>query len=139
MKKEMFSHEVSVLRNTFRRLLRRHAHTNLTKIIRKTHPADLAVLFRYFTDTEQKTLFDLMTEKEHTAEFLTELDEAILVKILENEDPGRIATIFHKLGSNDQAEILNLLSEPMTSSILELLQKEEKKEKIRRRGGHCPH
>ena len=128
MKKEMFSHEVSVLRNTFRRLLRRHAHTNLTKIIRKTHPADLAVLFRYFTDTEQKTLFDLMTEKEHTAEFLTELDEAILVKILENEDPGRIATIFHKLGSNDQAEILNLLSEPMTSSILELLQKEEKKE-----------
>ena len=128
MKKEMFSHEVSVLRNTFRRLLRRNAHTNLTKIIRKTHPADLAVLFRYFTNTEQKTLFDLMIEKEHTAEFLTELDEGILVKILENEDPGRIATIFHKLGSNDQAEILNLLSEPMTNSILELLQKEDKKE-----------
>ena len=124
----MFSHEVSVLRNTFRRLLRRNAHTNLTKIIRKTHPADLAVLFRYFTDTEQKTLFDLMIEKEHTAEFLTELDEGILVKILENEDPERIVTIFHKLGSNDQAEILNLLSEPMTNSILELLQKEDKKE-----------
>jgi magnesium transporter len=128
MKKEMFNYEVSVLRNTFRRLLRRNAHTNLTKIIRKTHPADLAVLFRYFTDTEQKTLFDLMIEKEHTAEFLTELDEVILVKILENEDPGRIATIFYKLGSNDQAEILNLLSEPMTNSILELLQKEDKKE-----------
>jgi len=128
MKKEMFSHEISVLRNTFRRLLRRHAHTNLTKIIQKTHPADLAVLFRYFTDIEQKTLFGLMIEKEHTAEFLTELDEAILVKMLENEDPGRIATIFHKLGSNDQAEILNHLSEPMTNSILELLQKEEKKE-----------
>jgi len=124
----MFNYEVSVLRNTFRRLLRRNAHTNLTKIIRKTHPADLAVLFRYFTDTEQKTLFDLMIEKEHTAEFLTELDEVILVKILENEDPGRIATIFYKLGSNDQAEILNLLSEPMTNSILELLQKEDKKE-----------
>ena len=124
----MFSHEVSVLRNTFRRLLRRNAHTNLTKIIRKTHPADLAVLFRYFTNTEQKTLFDLMIEKEHTAEFLTELDEGILVKILENEEPERIATIFHKLGSNDQAEILNLLSEPMTNSILELLQKEDKKE-----------
>jgi magnesium transporter len=69
-----------------------------------------------------------MIEKEHTAEFLTELDEGILVKILENEDPERIVTIFHKLGSNDQAEILNLLSEPMTNSILELLQKEDKKE-----------
>ncbi len=128
MKKEMFSHEISVLRNTFRRLLRRHAHTNLTKIIQKTHPADLAVLFRYFTDVEQKTLFDLMREEEHTAEFLTELDEAILVKILENEDPERIATIFHELGSNDQADILNLLSEQMTNAVLELLQKEEKKE-----------
>ena len=102
MRKEMFSHEISVLRNTFRRLLRRNAHINLRKIIQKTHPADLAVLFRYFTGPEQKTLFDLMIENEHTAEFLTELDEAIIITILENEEPKRIAALFQNLGSTSQ-------------------------------------
>ena len=128
MRKEMFGHEISVLRNTFRRLLRRNAHINLRKIIQKTHPADLAVLFRYFTGPEQKTLFDLMIENEHTAEFLTELDEAIIITILENEEPKRIAALFQNLGSNDQAEILNLFPEERTNSILVLLQKEEKQE-----------
>ena len=128
MRKEMFSHEISVLRNTFRRLLRRNAHINLRKIIQKTHPADLAVLFRYFTGPEQKTLFDLMIENEHAAEFLTELDEAIIITILENEEPKRIAALFQNLGSNDQAEILNLFPEERTNSILVLLQKEEKQE-----------
>ena len=128
MRKEMFSHEISVLRNTFRRLLRRNAHINLRKIIQKTHPADLAVLFRYFTGPEQKILFDLMIENEHTAEFLTELDEAIIITILVNEEPKRIAALFQNLGSSDQAEILNLFSEERTNSILVLLQKEEKQE-----------
>ena len=47
MKKEMFSTEISILRDTFRRLLRRHAKTNIIKLIDKTHPADMALIFRY--------------------------------------------------------------------------------------------
>ena len=42
MKKEMFEHEITILKETFSRLLRRKAKTNLKKIINKTHPADLA-------------------------------------------------------------------------------------------------
>jgi magnesium transporter len=69
-----------------------------------------------------------MIENEHTAEFLTELDEAIIITILVNEEPKRIAALFQNLGSSDQAEILNLFSEERTNSILVLLQKEEKQE-----------
>ena len=50
MKKEMFEHEITILKETFSRLLRRKAKTNLKKIINKTHPADLAIIFRYFTE-----------------------------------------------------------------------------------------
>ncbi len=128
MKKEMFVHEITVLRDTFRRLLRRHAKTNLIKLIQKTHPADLAVLFRYFTDTEQLTLFSYMVEDEHTAEVMAELDESILLNLLENEDPVRIVRIFQQLGSNDQANILNLLSEEKVQSILDLMKEEEQEE-----------
>ena len=39
MKKEMFEHEIIILKKTFSRLLRRKAKTNLKKIINKTHPA----------------------------------------------------------------------------------------------------
>ncbi|SVA57937.1 uncharacterized protein METZ01_LOCUS110791, partial [marine metagenome] len=66
----MFQHEISVLRDTFRRLIRRHAKTNITKLITKTHPADMAVLYRFFTDMEQKTLFNLMMDMEQVSEFL---------------------------------------------------------------------
>ena len=39
MKKEMFEHEITILKETFSRLLRRKAKTNLKKVINKTHTA----------------------------------------------------------------------------------------------------
>ena len=50
MRQKMISNEINLLRDTFRRLLRRKANTNLGKLIEKTHPADLALLFRFFND-----------------------------------------------------------------------------------------
>ena len=58
MKKELFSNEITILRDTFRRLLRRRAKTNIIKLIDKTHPADLALLFRYFNQNEQEEIFN---------------------------------------------------------------------------------
>ena len=59
MKKELFKHEIVILKNTFLRLLRRGASTNLVKLIKKTHPADLAIVFRYFDEDQQKEVFTL--------------------------------------------------------------------------------
>ena len=74
MRKELFKHEITLLKDTFGRLLRRHAETNLIKLIKKTHPADLAIVFRYFNDDEQMQVFNLMKSSNHTLEFLIELD-----------------------------------------------------------------
>jgi magnesium transporter len=82
MRKEMFNHEINILRDTYRRLLRRQAKINLIKLNKKTHPADLATVFRYFTDEEQIEIFSLMNETEHTAEFLSELDDALVNDLL---------------------------------------------------------
>ncbi|NOZ03673.1 MAG: magnesium transporter [FCB group bacterium] len=128
MRKELYGHEISVLRDTFRRLLRRHAKTNIVKLIKKTHPADLALLFRYFNDVEQKTLFNLMDDPEKTAEFLIELDDGIVAPLLEDEDPQRIVQFFRELGSNDQAYILGLLPEEKAQSIMDLMRAEEQEE-----------
>ena len=49
MKKEIFETEITILRDTFRRLIRRHAKTNIIKLIDKTHPADMALTFQYLS------------------------------------------------------------------------------------------
>ncbi len=128
MKQQMFEREIHVLRDTFRRLIRRHAHTNLIKLIDKTHPADLAVLFRYFDESEQTELFNLMRPNEPTGEFLTELDDSTLQSLFIDLSPERIAKLIEPISSNDQAEILNTLSEEQASNVIELLKKEEVEE-----------
>ena len=82
MRKELFKHEVTILKDTFGRLLRRRAKTNLKKLIKKTHPADLAIVFRYFNDDEQTQIFELMQSNDNTIEFLVELDDPLIQKIL---------------------------------------------------------
>ena len=128
MRKEMFNHEINILRDTYRRLLRRQARINLAKLTNKTHPADLATVFRYFTDEEQTEIFSLMNENEHTAEFLSELDDALVNDLLSNETLERIAAIIEKAPSNDQSDILNALEGDKAQSVLELLELEEQEE-----------
>ena len=124
----MFNHEINILRDTYRRLLRRQARINLAKLTNKTHPADLATVFRYFTDEEQTEIFSLMNENEHTAEFLSELDDALVNDLLSNETLERIAAIIEKAPSNDQSDILNALEGNKAQSVLELLELEEQEE-----------
>ena len=124
----MFNHEINILRDTYRRLLRRQAKTNLIKLTRKTHPADLAILFRHFTLEEQTEIFALMKENEHTAEFLTELDDSLVSELLSNENLERIASIIEKAPTSDQSGILNLLKEEKAQSVIELLNIDEQEE-----------
>ena len=124
----MFSTEISVLRDTFRRLLRRHAKTNIVKLIEKTHPADMALIFRYFNDLEQDTIFAMMKPSEKTVEFLNELDEAITIRIVEDEDPARIAAILEEASSNEQAYLMGLVEESYATSVIGLFKAEEQEE-----------
>jgi len=128
MRKEMFKHEIAILKDTFGRLLRRHAQTNLIKLIVKTHPADLAVVFRYFNDDEQIQVFNLMQNNEHTLEFLVGLDDTIIEKLLNIENPERIVSLIQNASTNDQSYILGILGKPQAQSVIDLLNKEEQEE-----------
>lgn len=124
----MLDTEVAVLVDTFRRLMRRRARANLTKALNKTHPADLALLFRTFTEPERTTLFDVIKETPQAGEFLSELDSSITRELLESLEPSEVATLLSEVSSDDMADILHLLPEEMSSAILESLKKEESEE-----------
>ena len=124
----MFGHEISLLRDTYRRLLNRKANTNIIKLLVKTHPADLGVIYRFFTDTEQDYLFNLMQDNEYAAEFLSELDEAILADLLEEVMPARMVPIIRVASSDDQTAILNALPEETAKAVIESLHTDEQEE-----------
>jgi len=128
MRQKMISNEINILRDTFRRLIRRKANTNLGKLIDKTHPADLALLFRFFNEIEQDKLFSIMQPGEHTGEFLGELDESIIKRLIENEAAEHAAELIQFTTSNDKTSILNILDEESSQAILDLLKSEEQEE-----------
>jgi len=128
MRKEMFEHEITILRDTFGRLLRRHAHTNLIKLINKTHPADLAILFRYFNDDQQAQVFNLMNENSRIAEFLIELDDTLIANLLDSKRPEDVAKLIEHASANDQSYILGTLTDEQAHAIIELLNTEEQEE-----------
>ena len=128
MRKELFKHEIAILKDTFGRLLRRHAQTNLVKLINKTHPADLAIVFRYLNDEEQKQVFSLMQANDHTVEFLVELDDTLIEKILDTENAERVSSLIQNASTNDQSYILGSLKEEQAQSVIDLLKKEEQEE-----------
>ena len=128
MKKEIFKHEIIILKNTFIRLLRRRADINLIKLIKKTHPADLAIVFRYFDEDQQGEVFSLMKNNEHTLEFLTELDDLFIANLLKMENPDRIANLIQNASTNEQSYILAALDNNQAQSVINKLKIEEKEE-----------
>ena len=128
MKKEIFKHEIIILKNTFIRLLRRRADINLIKLTKKTHPADLAIVFRYFDEDQQSEVFSLMKNNEHTLEFLTELDDLFIANLLKMENPDRIANLIQNASTNEQSYILAALDNNQAQSVINKLKIEEKEE-----------
>jgi len=125
MKKAIFSTEISLLRRTIQRLLRRKANTNLTKILRKTHPADVALLMRGFGGSDQKNIFNLCPTFNHKAKVLEELDEALIESVLMDESSTNISKMFIYLDTNDQAAIISMFPEEKQKEILEKIEVED--------------
>ena len=125
----MLGKEITVLLDTFRRLIRRKANANIKKLLNKTHSADLAQLFRYFNNNEKTFLFNLLQKNnEASGELLSELDESIISDLLLPLEPLEVANILRKMGSDDIADILNLLDEDKAQLILEKLKNKESEE-----------
>ena len=92
MKKELFEYDITILKEPFNRLLLRKAKKNLKKIINKTHSEDLAIFFKCFKKNQKVQVCKLIERGTQTIEFLTELGETLVEKLLTLEDSNRIAT-----------------------------------------------
>jgi magnesium transporter len=124
----MIGLEGKVLLDTLRRLHRRGAVENITKLIRKTHPADLAWVFRSLPPNEQKDIFEIIARTDLVSDFLSELDTSIMVELVSGLSPDFMATIVSKMASDDAADLLEALPEDLAKEIRSRMEREEREE-----------
>ena len=127
-KKELIGNEGMVLLDTVRRLNRRGAVAHLLKLLLKTHPADTAWVFRHLSPIERKKVFSVIAQTELVGEFLSEVDQAILLEIVQDLTPTYMVAVISEMASDDVADLLEALPEEMANEIRQLMVKEDREE-----------
>lgn len=119
---------LKLLQDTVERLLRRNATMHLIKILNKTHPADIAHLFKRLPETKVKTVFELLPDAETAAEVLSEMEPIFRTGFLQKVEAERLASILDVMADDDGAAILADLPEDFREDILLLMADEETEE-----------
>lgn len=114
-----------ILAESIKRLLRRGATKYLQNIIKKTHAADLSLVFREISRENRTKLFQLIDDLEKKGVLFAELEENIFLELIEEIEIKDIVQIFEHMGADDVAELLNLLDEEMSDKILSQMNKED--------------
>lgn len=124
----MFVDSSRFLVGNIKKLLRRKAADNLHKIIKKTHPADLAGVFQYLSLSEQKAFFDLFDRVEQRAILFSELEPEIVLSLIEPEPDEKVAEILEQMPNDDVADLLGKMSDARAKALLDLMTKEGSEE-----------
>lgn len=120
--------KIQVLLDTVKKLLRRNAMPNLSNLLQKTHPADIAHLFRYLDIAEQQKLFNLIKDVNDAAEVLAEIEHSISAQILDELDTERSVELLQAMSHDDSVDIIRNMPDEMADEILNLMQDERSEE-----------
>ncbi len=128
VKRELIGNEAMVIVDTIRRLNRRNAVDHLLKLVNKTHPADLALIFRHLTPDERNNVFSIIAQTELIGDFLSELDQSIMLELVEDLTPQYMVAILKEMDLDDAADLLEALPEEVANEIRTLMEKEDRED-----------
>ena len=118
-----------VVRLSTRRLLKRGAISNLTNLIARLHPADIArVIMNLDTPQERRTIFELVEGVVEQGQVVSELSNEMILELLEDRNAADIAWMLRTVPADDAAYILGVLPEDLAQNILPLMKAEESQE-----------
>ena len=124
----MQTDRIKILVDSIKRLLRRGATTHLSNIVAKTHAADLSVVFRSLSISQQHQLFDLITDIEQKGILFSELDVDSFLEFIEGIQLDDLVEVFEQMPNDDVADLLGRLPEEKADAILEKMKKDESEE-----------
>lgn len=118
----------TILAETVKRLIRRDAKSHLSKIVNRTHAADLSAILQALPRDQQFMLFELVHDLEKKGMVLSELDEDTFVSLVENLNADQLAAIFNEIPNDDVADLLARLPDDLSQTILSKMHKDDSKE-----------
>jgi magnesium transporter len=122
----MHTKKFEITLKTVKRFLDRNANLNIIKILEKSHPADIAHLFRHLSMDEKKKLFLIVRATETmAAEVLSEMGEPLWDELVGDLNPKEASEIVQEMESDDAADFLGSLEEEKAREILSLMEDEE--------------
>ncbi|MBU4126419.1 MAG: magnesium transporter [Proteobacteria bacterium] len=124
----MQSERNKILVESIKRLLRRDATSHLRKIVNKTHAADLSVVFRSLSLSNQRKLFAMIKNTQQKGVLFSELDEDILSNLIEGMEIDELVEIMERMPADDVADIIGQLPKEKSDTILEKMKKEGSEE-----------
>jgi len=124
----MHSEANKILVESIKRLLRRDATSHLLKIVKKTHAADLAVVFDSLSIHNQRRLFKLIDDVSLKGEIFSNLDEDIFLGLVDGINLEDIVEILDLMPRDDVADLLGRLPVEKSDIILEKMKKEGSEE-----------
>ena len=109
--------------DTLRRFVRRGARANLSKLLGKTRPEDVALQFRRLTPAEQITVFQILVADypEGSGAVLTELESPQQQALLEELSPQQIATVLDSMSVDDAVSLVESLLPELHDKVLEVV------------------
>ena len=126
MQSPQIQSEVEVILNEIQLLYQKQQRIALYKLIYQTHPADMAWVFRYLDLVERQDIFKYIRRMKGAGEFLVNLDESLVQKILTPITDKSISIILRGMESDDIVEILDSFDNERGVAIRELLDSNEK-------------
>ena len=112
-----------LLTATLRRFARRGARSNLSNLLGKTRPEDVAVAFTAMTPGEQVQIYRLLLAEypEAAGEVLSKLDLPDRQTIVEALPEREVATVFEKMSVDDAVAVVESLPPELEAKVLEIV------------------
>jgi magnesium transporter len=127
-KRELLGNEGMVLLDMVRRLNRRGATGHLLKLIEKTHPADMAWIFRHLNEDERQKIFNIIAQTKQVGEFLSELDDAIMITLVQQLTPKYLADIVAAMATDDAVDLLETIPAELANEIRKHMEQQDREE-----------
>ncbi len=108
-------------------LLENKKFISLSKILNRSHPADIAEIINELPEELQIRVFKLLG-LENSAGVLSEVREEVLKNILKNTNKKRLFSILNELESDEATDIASELEEDLLKEILENIDEKDSQE-----------
>jgi magnesium transporter len=118
--------------DTVREMLRTATPDRVLRFIGKSHPADIALLFKEIEPAEARKLFEILFSARRAEKTLKELPPELLPDILALIDDERVARMIVRANPDDAVAFIDALPEERRESVLSLLDP-ERREEVRER------